>query len=130
MEMKLSDVRLLVSDIARCRSFYKDTLRLEEQLVVVEGIYCEFKAGDCILSLYKDELMASVVKQPAVGAKAGDRAALIFRVDDVDKTYTELKSKGVVFVTEPHDQEVWSLRVAHFRDPEGNLIELDARLNQ
>lgn len=36
----------------------------------------------------------------------------------------EMKKKGVEFVTEPHDQDAWYLRVAHLRDPDGNLVEL------
>jgi hypothetical protein len=39
-----------------------------------------------------------------------------------------LSGRGVQFVTEPHDQEAWVLRVAHLRDPEGNLIEINAPL--
>lgn len=121
--MELTDVRLLVKDIDSCRAFYKEKLGLPEQLAVVEGIYYEFKVGDCVLSLYKKELMERVV-----GIKAdqfsGDRVALILRVEDVDETYAKLSAEGVEFVTEPHNQEAWFQRVAHFRDPEGNLIEI------
>jgi lactoylglutathione lyase len=48
----------------------------------------------------------------------------------VDATYADLKARGVHFVTEPADQEAWVLRVAHFRDPDGNLIEINAPLKQ
>jgi len=38
-------------------------------------------------------------------------------VDDVDDTYTELKGKGVKFVSEPKDQ-YWGARTATFLDPD------------
>jgi lactoylglutathione lyase len=126
--MKLTHIRLLANDIEGLRAFYKDKLGFKETLAVVEGIYYEFEAGDCILALYKRELMESVAGVPMASDKPVDKVALTFNVDDVDATYTELRGKGVAFTTEPHDQEAWVLRVAHLRDPEGNLIEINAPL--
>ncbi|HEX9596091.1 MAG TPA: VOC family protein [Anaerolineales bacterium] len=126
--MKLTDVRLLVADIETCRAFYKELLGFKEQ-VEVEGIYYEFVAGDCVLSIYKRELMEAVLGQ-SEGKPAGDRAAVSFEVEDVDDAYQELSAKGVNFITKPHNQDAWVLRVAHFRDPEGNLFELYKRLKQ
>jgi glyoxylase I family protein len=54
--------------------------------------------------------------EPAIGF-----THLAFQVDDVDATYAELKAKGVQFHIEPRGDEV---RVAFFRDPDGNLLEL------
>jgi catechol 2,3-dioxygenase-like lactoylglutathione lyase family enzyme len=128
MDLELTHIRLLVTDIETCRAFYKDKLGLEETLALVEGIYYEFEAGDCILALYKRELMESVAGVAMQGAPAADKVALTFNVSDVDAVYKELSAKGVKFTTEPHDQEAWVLRVAHLRDPEGNLIEINAPL--
>ena len=126
--MKLTHIRLLVDDIEVCRNFYKDMLSLKEQLGVVEGIYYEFVAGNCILALYKRELMESVAGVAMTGEKAIDKVALTFEVADVDAVYIALRAKGVEFITEPHDQDAWVLRVVHLRDPEGNLIEINAPL--
>ncbi|HLE72714.1 MAG TPA: VOC family protein [Anaerolineales bacterium] len=128
--MKLTHIRLLVNDIEACRSFYKDKLGFKEQLAVVEGIYYEFVAGDCMLALYKRDLMESVAGVAMVGEKGADKVALTFEVPDVDAAYKALRAKGIEFVTEPHDQETWVLRVAHLRDPEGNLIEINAPLKK
>lgn len=49
---------------------------------------------------------------------------LQFKVEDVDKTYDDLHKKGVKCVNKPHDRKEWSARVAHFRDPDHNLIEI------
>lgn len=127
--MKLTHIRLLVNDIETCRNFYKDKLGFKEQLVVVEGIYYEF-AGACILALYKRDLMECVAGVVMAGENIADKVALTFEVADVDEAYKELRGRGVAFVTEPHDLETWVLRVAHLRDPEGNLIEINAPLKQ
>lgn len=47
---------------------------------------------------------------------------LAFEVDDVDATYRDLVSKGVAFFIEPKD--VGDIRLAFFRDPDGNELEL------
>jgi lactoylglutathione lyase len=126
--MKLTHLRLLVNDIDACRAFYKDKLGFIETLAIVEGIYYEFDAGGCILALYKRELMESVAGVALAADKPVDKVALTFEVTDVDASFRELSGKGVIFTTEPHDQEAWVLRVAHLRDPEGNLIEINAPL--
>jgi catechol 2,3-dioxygenase-like lactoylglutathione lyase family enzyme len=130
MKLDLTHVRLLVNDTDACRDFYKNKLGLDERLAVVEGIYYEFKAGNCTLALYKRELMESVAGVEMAPQQAVDKVALTFSVEDVDQNYKELSGRGVQFVTEPHDQEAWVLRVAHLRDPEGNLIEINAPLKK
>jgi lactoylglutathione lyase len=49
---------------------------------------------------------------------------LQFEVEDVDKTYNYLRENEIEFVTEPHDRKEWGSRIAHFRDPDKNLIEI------
>ena len=127
--MKLTHIRLLVNDIEACRSFYKGKLGFEE-MVEVEGVYYEFLAGECRLGLYKRDLMESVAGVAMAREKVIDKVALTFEVADVDAAYKELRGKGLDFISEPQDQETWVLRVAHLRDPEGNLIEIYAPLKK
>ncbi|MFP3675182.1 VOC family protein, partial [Bacillus sp. SIMBA_031] len=47
-----------------------------------------------------------------------------FKVEDVDKTYDYLHKQGIKCVNEPHDRQEWRARIAHFRDPDNNLIEI------
>lgn len=128
--MQLTHTRLLVDNVEGCKDFYAHKLALGEPVVSVEGIYYEFTAGPGRLGLYKRELMQSLAGVTPAGTGLADRALLTFQVADVDTAYKELSAKSVTFVTEPHDQEAWVLRVAHLRDPEGNLIEINARLKQ
>lgn len=126
--MELTHTRLLINDTEACRRFYAETLGLGAPVVEVEGIYYEFVVGPGRLGLYKRELMQDVAGV-AQAARSGDQAVLTFQVADVDAAYAEIKARGAAFVTEPHNQDAWVLRVAHLRDPEGNLIELNASLS-
>jgi catechol 2,3-dioxygenase-like lactoylglutathione lyase family enzyme len=53
---------------------------------------------------------------------------LCFDVGDVDATHRALAGQGVVFLTPPTDRPAWMIRTAHFRDPDGNLVEINAPL--
>lgn len=45
-------------------------------------------------------------------------------VDDVDEAVAELKARDITVVLDPVDNAHWSVRVAFFTDPWGNVIEL------
>jgi lactoylglutathione lyase len=55
-----------------------------------------------------------------------DCAVVVIGVDDVDETVDSLQ--GVEVVTAPTDRPGWNLRTAHIRDPDGNLVEVNAPL--
>ncbi|HET7481546.1 MAG TPA: VOC family protein [Actinomycetota bacterium] len=126
--MRLTDVRLLVDDVAAVARFYRDVLGLEQRLDA--DVYVEFTGERATLGIYRRDLMASVVggSLDPIPATAPDRALLAIEVDDVDASYREVTGRGGSFVTEPQDQKTWGLRVAHLRDPAGNLIELYQRI--
>ena len=70
--------------------------------------------------------MGAVVGRSA--PRAGDAVVACLQVDDVDAAAARVKARGGTLVREPHDQPTWLQRVAHLRDPAGNLVELWARL--
>ncbi len=126
--MRLTHVRLLVEDIAQSARFYRQVLGFDQTLDA--GVYIELSVGDVLLGIYGAGAMAGVLGAAGRPPKSedGDRVLLCMGVENVDDTYRELTAKGAVFVTEPHDQEAWVIRVAHLRDPDGNLIEISAPL--
>jgi lactoylglutathione lyase len=117
--VKLTHVRMLVSDMGAAYRFYKDVLRLPTTWDENPG-YAEFQVGDDVArAIFPRTEMADVVSlQPQ-----GDGAAVILNVDDVDARVAELREHGAE-VSEPRDRSDWGIRVAHLRDPDGNLIEL------
>ena len=45
------------------------------------------------------------------------------RVDDIDGVYHDLTQKGVAFDAPP-EQQAWGGKLAHFEDPDGNVLTL------
>jgi len=118
--------RLLVSDFRACFLFYRDVLELPVNWGAENGDYASFRVGKTELTLLQRQLMADTVGTAAKPAQveSQDRVAMIFQVDDVDEVYQRLRDKGVVFIDEPMDYPDWDIRAAHFRDPDGNLLEI------
>ena len=129
--MKLNNIRLMVRDFDSCFTFYKETLGLECAHGDVGEVYASFNIGIAGgLALFKSELMNMALGISAIENRRGsnDQFAMILEVDDVDASFEDLKKKGIDFITVPMDMDDWGIRVAHFRDPESNLIEIYTEL--
>jgi catechol 2,3-dioxygenase-like lactoylglutathione lyase family enzyme len=125
--MRLTHIRLLVTDYDVCFRFYRDVMGLEVTWGAEGEGYADFKAAEGIaLALFgrKDQAEAVGTTNLPEDAEAQDRVALIFDVEDVDTRVADLKARGASFVTDPQDRPDWGIRTAHLRDPDGNLIEL------
>ncbi|MBT9437999.1 MAG: VOC family protein [Desulfobacterales bacterium] len=132
MEIKFTHVRLLVKDYQLCFRFYRDMLGFKAIWGDESGGYADFETGSAIIALFGRNAMADAIGKSGLPfeAAAQDTVSLIFEVPNVDEATQELKAKGVVFETEPTDRSVWGIRTAHFRDPDGNLIEINHALSE
>lgn len=115
--------RLLVNEFGASFRFYRDVMGFtptygDEN----DGAYAEFDTGSPALAIFRRDLM------PGIEASSGpnDCHTLIFQVEDVDAAARDLATKGVVFLHQPEDRPEWGIRTAHFRDPDGNLLEINA----
>ncbi len=125
--MKLSHTRLLVNKYQACFHFYRDVLGFEVAWGNENTGYADFQTeGGSTLALFEQSSMAHAVgvEDLPVDSTSMDRVCLVFLVGNVDKAYEALLQKGVEFITKPTDRRDWGIRVAHFRDPDGNLIEI------
>ena len=122
----VSHLRLVVADLEPAIAFYRDVLEAEPA-VNVPKTYAEFDTAGARLALVSDATMGAVVGRAA--PRAGDAVVVCLRVDDVDAAAKRIKARGASMVREPHDQPAWLQRVAHLRDPAGNLVELWSRLD-
>jgi len=122
MTTSLSHVRFLVADFAPVLHFYRDILGLKLS-VDVPGVYAEFDTPGGKLAFYRPDLMSAVLDQP-VATRNGDDVVLCLRVENVDAAAGRMKLAGMALIKAPHDQPVWSQRVAHLKDPAGHLVEM------
>ena len=134
--MKLTHVQVWVHDQDEALAFYTDKLGMElrEDVTVPEmGNFRWLSVGipgqDVSITLmaipgppvFDDETRESINKLLAKGASGG----LFFATDDAQKSYDELKGRGVEFTQEPTEQPHGI--DAGFRDASGNHFRLAQR---
>ena len=115
--MRFSQARLLVDDFAEAFRFYRDTLGLGVASGDETSGYASFNAGTVSVAIFERSGQGQVVEL----RPPGDSTLLVLELDDVDSAVAHLAEH---VVRDPVDQPHWGGRVAHLRDPSGNLIEL------
>ena len=130
MEINNVSVRIMVrKDYGTCYDFYKDKLGFVPLYMDRNGPYTGFaiKEGEpALFAIFagKNTELFRGYESPSETAQP-DTIALILHSDDLDKDYQRLKEAGVQFLGEPQFIDDWGMRCTYFRDPEGNLIELN-----
>ncbi|MEU8988562.1 VOC family protein [Streptomyces sp. NPDC048558] len=122
--MELAQVRLLVGDFAACYRFYADVLGLKPQSGATNGPYEKFSpaTGSAGVALQDRAVMAAIVGELGDEAK-GHRSLVVLRVDDLDTYCEQITARGATLLHDPAPMTD-RMRVAHLKDPEGNLVEL------
>ncbi|WP_296385917.1 VOC family protein [Winogradskyella sp.] len=108
--MNLNQVTISSLDVAKSTTFYK-TLGLN---LIVDALprYVRFECpnGDSTFSIHSvDEL------------PEGNKITLYFEVENLSKTVSELKEKGITFNTEITEQP-WLWTDVNLKDPDGHQI--------
>jgi lactoylglutathione lyase len=107
---------VIVSDMNRSVEFYRDKLGIP--LKFQSPDWTEFVTGATTLALH-----GGGIRQEQSGLDGKDKAAgtcsIGFNVEDVDKTYEELKAKGITFVMPPTQREGEGIKLAVCIDPDG-----------
>ncbi len=130
-DMKLSNIRLLVKNFEKSFKFYNETLGLKCTWGDKNAVFASFDIGlPSGLAIFKEELMAETTgaKKAESISVSNDKFAIIIEVENVDDMFETLQKNSINFITKPKDMEAWGIRVAHFRDPEGNLLEIFSNL--
>jgi catechol 2,3-dioxygenase-like lactoylglutathione lyase family enzyme len=129
-----------VGGIARSAAFYRDVLGMKLELETeTSGEYIQtvtgfpdahIKVGLLSLGDHRLELIQYVAPK---GTKLDTRTCnvgsphLAFWCDDIQKTYQELKAKGVAFKSAPMVSTVSGNWACYFTDPDGIALELNQR---
>ena len=115
---------LVVSDLDRARTFYRDVLGAE--------VYREYGGTSAVLNFQGAWLLLvtgggptedkpTVTFEPPAGPDRVSHAMTI-RVPNCQEAYDLLRSRGAQFLTPPVD---WGAEVrCFFRDPDGHLLEI------
>ena len=106
---------VIVSDMSRSVEFYRDKLGIP--LKFQSPDWTEFQTGATTLALHG----GGVHPEPKGRSSEKDAGtcSIGFNVSDLDKTYEELKAKGVNFVMPPTAQDEQGIKLAVCVDPDG-----------
>ena len=124
----LNYVRILSNCYSDSFKFYRDKLGFEVKSGDESSNYAEFITKSATFSIYDAKEMAKALKIEGCVAEmieCNNSDVIIFRVESVDAEFKRLRDDGVVFLSNPADRKEWFVRTAHFRDPDGNLIEIN-----
>lgn len=122
---RLGVICMWVQDFARMLSFYRDTLGLPgSEINPGEGYqpgadWARFELQGTALELF--DLSRSPKRAARMVSPRENSTVLCFLVDDFAADHRILSERGVTF-TQDGEQE-WG-RYAHFRDPEGNELQI------
>ncbi len=124
--------RLLVSNFKECFRFYRDVLGFQPVYGAENGTYADFATGSVSIALFDKQEMSQALGTTGkvVHTDSQDGVCLVFGVDNVDTACERLVEHGVSLLVGPTNHPEWGIRTAHFRDPAGNLIEINHPLPQ
>ena len=121
--MELTHI-LVVAEIDRARTFYRDVLDAE--------VVREYGGTSCVLRAFGTWLLlvtggGPTADKPTVRFAAPANPDVVshsmtIRVPDCRAEYERLRGRGAAFLTEPVES-AWEVR-AFFRDPDGHLLEI------
>ena len=130
MKFRETTIRVLVrKNYGECFDFYTQKLGLHVVWGDRNGPYTSFAAesqeepcfaiflGDA-MTMFQGYVQPDTEKQP-------DTVTAVIPTDYLDQDYCRLQEAGVEFLGEPQYIEAWGMRCTYFRDPEGNLFELN-----
>ncbi|MBS7008705.1 VOC family protein [Anaerostipes sp.] len=130
MKFNETTIRILVrKNYGECFDFYTEKIGLTAVWGDRNGPYTSFAVSRGMppcFAIFAGENMSMFqgYEQPNAETQP-DTIAAVIPTHDLDGDYLRLKEAGVTFLGEPQYIEDWGMRCTYFRDPEGNLFELN-----
>jgi len=110
-------IAIPTQDFDRAEAFYGDVLGLERSKQWGEMPAREFETGSLTIALMQSDAFGMTFSPHS--------HPVAFQVDDVEAARKDLEEKGVEFGADTMDSGV--CHMAHFRDPDGNVLMLHHR---
>jgi len=128
VQVALVVVRVFVRDWPRAVAFYRDTLGIPVAFADEELGWAQLDTGAAQLALerFTEETPERAGDADADEHLVGRFVGASLAVADIDHVYATLVGRGVEFVSPP-ERMPWGGVLAHFRDPEGNVLTLVGR---
>ena len=129
MNVNVSTMFIPVHDPDEALGFYRDALGLEVRNDVAAGEHRWVTVGapgqDVDVVLFPPHGGRSEAEGDAIMALVlqGSLQAAIFRTDDLDTTFEEVRASGAEVLQEPVAQP-WGAKDCAFRDPSGNMVRI------
>jgi glyoxylase I family protein len=137
-------VSIIVRDLEKMIDFYKDILgfslirkfNIQSEdfqkgigIADAEAQGAHLSVPDSQFEIEMFQFKKAVYFDSMLQANTQGYRHLAFIVDNLQESYNELQGKGVIFQSEPitvkDPKEVAGFQFVYFRDPEGNIIELN-----
>ena len=127
MEFKYIYTRLNVDNYQACKDFYSKVLGFEIVFADDRDEYAELATGQTIISIFNRQRLKDFVGTAETVSYDYHYAGVVlsFQVNCLNDAISYLKSNGVEIVNEPMNFPRRGFITACFRDPDGNLIELE-----
>jgi catechol 2,3-dioxygenase-like lactoylglutathione lyase family enzyme len=124
MILGIDNVGVATCDLARSVDFYR-MLGFEKAYQNERG--CTMVSGTTKLFIFPAGPQEAATRAITLAGNPPGIDHISFLVDDVDRSFTELKGRGIPFTAVPADQS-WGARTAVLQDPDGNNLFLLAWL--
>ena len=135
MNLKYIYTRLNVENYADCKLFYQNILGFKVSFADEAEEYAELDAGATKITILNRARLKDYIDsiETATYDRRDAKMILTFAVSDLDDAISQLKAKGVPIFSSPWQYPAEGLSggliSACFRDPDGNLIELEQILS-
>lgn len=112
----ISAIRIFTHELAGAKQFYGDRL----------GFSINLETPDCLI--FKTGSAQLIIESIATNDEphkeyVGRFTGISFDVDDIQAIYKKLAGNDVIFEGKPETQD-WGGILAHFKDPDGNILTL------
>jgi catechol 2,3-dioxygenase-like lactoylglutathione lyase family enzyme len=136
MKLRYTYTRLNVEDYVACKLFYQNVLGFKVLYANDDSEYAELDTGETRITLLNRARLREFIgaTEAVTYAQHEAKMALTFCVDNLDEAIAQLKTHNIPLVNNPWQRMEDGLMqggsiTACFRDPDGNLIELEQMLS-
>ncbi len=128
--MNISVISIITSRFDEMLQFYRDVMGFKIKMQLENFVEFENNGVRFEMSTHK-VLNEATNHESFLEDKKGQSFELAFSVplEDMNKVYEEITSKGATPIKEPEDMP-WGQRTAFFADPDGNIHEIFADLKK